>query len=314
MRFLACLITDRVFKERDLRLHDERSRVAFIEGWTSIFANLFLAVLKLLFGFLSGSISLIADGVHTASDLGSSAVILIGFKIAKKKPDKEHPFGHGRAEYLTGLIVGIMLLGAGGAIILNSYERLAQEQVMEPSIIAIIVVIFSIFFKELLYHFSYCCGKAIESEALIADAIHHRSDSLSSVAVLIALICAFFEWGNLDAIFGFLVSAFIVYSGLKIVLKSCNCLLGEAPTDKTSNDIYKSVMAIEGVVNAHDLVVHDYGAKKSVTIHIEVDRELSLKDAHIISHRVEKNIKEENNCHAVVHVDPVIVQDDKGRN
>ena len=313
MRSLACIIIDKITLNRDLRLPDERSRIAFMEGWTSIFSNFFLAALKLIFGFLSGSISLIADGVHTVSDIASSAIILIGFKIAKKQPDQEHPFGHGRAEYLTGLIVGIMLLGAGVAIIINSYERLEAGTVMEPSIIAVGVVVFSILFKEFLYHFSYCCGEAIDSEALIADAIHHRSDSLSSVAVLIALVCAFFQWGNLDAIFGFLVSAFILHSGLKIIIKSCNCLLGEAPTNKTSEEIYRSVLAIDGVMDAHDLIVHDYGAKKSVSIHIEVDKDISLKEAHLISHNVEKNINEENKCHAVVHVDPIIVSERKNK-
>ncbi len=304
MKNLAKLLINRLTADRDLRLPSERSRVGSIEGWTSIFGNILLSIIKFIFGFLTGSISLMADAVHTASDISSSAVVLIGFKISKKAPDKEHPFGHGRAEYITGLFIALMLVAAGVTFIIKSYERLSGGVVMEPSLAAIIVVVFSILFKEFLYHFSFQAGKVIDSEALIADAIHHRSDSFSSVAVLIALTGAYFNLGFLDSIFGFFVAAFIIYSGICIAAKSINRLLGTAPSRETKDSILNCVLDIRGVMSAHDLTVHDYGAKKSITIHIEVDGSLSVSEAHEIAEKVENILCENYKCHTVVHLDP----------
>lgn len=311
MKKFAAFLLMRFIEGKDLNLPSERLRVGTIEGWVSIFGNLFLAIIKFISGFLTGSVSLMADAVHTASDVSSSAVILIGFSVSKKAPDKEHPFGHGRAEYISGMIIALMLVGAGIAFIFTSYERLSGGFVMQPSLPAIIVVVFSILSKEFLYHFSYQAGKTIDSEALVADALHHRTDSLTSAAVLIALIGAYFNLGFLDSVFGFIVSIFIIYSGVDIGKKSINRLLGTAPCEETKDNIFNSVLSIKGVMNAHDLDVHDYGARKSITIHIEVDGELNVHEAHDIAERVERFLRQKNRCHAVVHLDP---HDDCGEN
>ena len=304
MKWLAGLLINRVTLNRDLTLTAERTRIGLIEGWSSIAGNLLLTALKIGIGLSVGSVSLLADAAHTTADIASSAVVVIGFKISGKAPDKEHPFGHGRAEYLVGLTVAAMLLLVGGSFIVGSYRRLISEPVVRPSVAAVIITLASIAGKELMYHFSLGLGKMIDSEALIADAWHHRSDTLTSVIVLIALIGNLFKLDILDALFGLLVSGFVIYAGLDLTRKSINRLLGTGPTPETREQIINSARSVRGVIDAHDLVVHDYGISKSISLHVEVDHRLSLSEAHEIANTVENLMEEYLHCSTVVHVDP----------
>ncbi len=289
---------------RNLQLPAERLRLGIFQGWLSVAANLIIATVKFISGLLIGSISLLADAVHTASDISSSLMVLIGFRASQKEPDAEHPYGHGRIEYLTGLIISLMLIGAGVSFIYTSYDRLITGSVIQPSLPVIVIVLSTILIKEFLYHFATAAGKKIDSEALIADAMHHRSDSLTTLAVLLAVSGSYFNLYYLDSIFGFVVSIYIVYSGLKIARSSINRILGTAPCEETRRIIFESVLETCGVNNAHDLEVHDYGAQKSVTVHIEVDGNLSVNEAHDIAESVENKLWEKNRCFAVVHLDP----------
>lgn len=291
-------------ENRDLKKPTERHRVGLLESWISMGGNLLLTLLKAVFGILTNSITLMADAVHSASDIFSSLVVLIGFTLAKRKPDREHPHGHGRIEYLAGLVIALMLIGAGGAFFYTSYNRLLSGAAVSPSLAAIIAVIIALLIKEFLYYFSAKLGKLIKSDALIADAWHHRTDSLSSVMVLIALTGSYFGMPVLDVYFGFIVSLFIVYAGIMIARNSCSRLLGAAPDKDLHDDVASCAREIDGVIDAHDLEIHDYGSWKVVTLHIGVNGALSLEEAHVIAHLVEDHVSSCFYCDTVVHLDP----------
>ncbi len=298
-------MAEKITKNRDLRKPSERSRVGMIVSWTSVVGNIFLTLLKLVFGLLTNSLALIADAVHSASDIFSSLVVLIGFLVAGKKADSEHPHGHGRTEYLAGLVIGMILIAAGGAFIYSAYNRLAGEVIATPSITAIIAVIAGIILKESMYYFSARLGRLIDSDTLVGDAWHHRSDSLSSILVLVALIGGYFGLYALDAFFGIAIALFIIYTGLKILRNSCSRLLGAAPADEMQKEIVECAREIEGVIDAHRLEVHDYGSWKVITIHVEVNGYLSLEKAHEIAQKVEDHVCSRFHCKTIVHLDPV---------
>jgi len=305
MKRLAGWLAGKITANRDLRKPSERSRVGIIESWVGLGGNLFLTLLKLTFGLLTNSLALIADAVHSASDIFSSLVVLIGFLMAGKKADSEHPHGHGRTEYLAGLVIGIMLIGAGAAFIYSAYSRLAGEVFASPSIAAIIAVIAAIILKEFMYYFSARLGRLIDSDTLEGDAWHHRSDSLSSGLVLIALIGAYFGLYTLDAYFGIAIAFYIIYTGLKILRNSSSRLLGTAPADELQKEIVNCAKEVDGVVDAHRLEVHDYGSWKVITMHVEVNGYLSLDEAHEIAQMVEDHIRKRYHCDTIIHLDPV---------
>ncbi len=304
MRPIVNQIINIIIADRNLLNPAERYRVGLIESWASISGNLLLTIIKMVFGLLSNSIALIADAVHSASDIFSSLVVLIGFMVAKKKPDPEHPHGHGRTEYLAGLGISVILIGAGGAFIYNSSIRLAKGIYASPSIPAIVAVVIAILIKEFLYRFSAQLGKLINSETLLGDAWHHRSDSLSSALVLIALLGRYFGLYSLDAYFGFVIALFIIYAGLKIARNSCSRLLGAAPDQELQEEVICCAREIDGVLDAHDLEIHDYGSWKVITIHIEINGNLSLEKAHDIAEQVEDQVSENFYCNTIVHLDP----------
>ena len=245
-----------------------------------------------------------ADAAHSASDLFSSLIVFIAFHMANKKPDRNHPHGHGRIEYLSGLVVAVMLILTALFFAYKSYDRLLNPVYPEPGIITFSLLVLVILIKEILYHFSLQLGNMINSEAITGDAWHHRSDSLTSLLVLIALIGAYFGLYALDVILGFLMALYIAYTGSFLAARSLHKLLGTAPTDELKENLAACAREIDGVVDAHDIVVHDYGSRKAVTMHITVTNTLTLEKAHIIAHRVEEHVTKEYYCNTLVHLDP----------
>ncbi len=304
MKRLAGSLAGKITANRDLRKPSERSRVGIIESWVGLGGNLFLVLLKLTFGLLTNSLALIADAVHSASDIFSSLVVLIGFVMAGKKADSEHPHGHGRTEYLAGLVIGLMLAGAGVAFIYSAYSRLAGDVFANPSIASIAAIIAAILIKEFMYHLSARLGTSIDSETLAGDAWHHRSDSFSSALVLAALIGGYFGLYALDAYLGIAVALLIIYAGFKIARNSCSRLLGAAPADGLQKELIECAREVDGVIDAHNLEIHDYGSWKVITIHIEVSGRLSLDRAHEIAQEVEDQCSSKFHCDTIVHLDP----------
>jgi cation diffusion facilitator family transporter len=283
-----------------------RSQYGVLEGWISIFINLFLGIIKIVIALIYGSIALLADAIHTLSDMATSVIIIIGFKISKKPGDKEHPFGHGRMEQIATLIVAILLAVSAIELIQYSIKKIMSPQPVAMDWIPIIIIFLTIFFKEWLGQFSKYLGKKIGSLALEADAWHHRSDAISSLLVVFALIASKYGFNYFDGIAGLVIGAYIIYLGWDIAKKSINQLLGESADESLIDEITNIVMEEDKVKNVHDLIVHQYGEQKLLSLHMEVPANLSLSEAHTIADNIENIIEKKLNIYTTIHLDPVM--------
>jgi cation diffusion facilitator family transporter len=284
-----------------------RGNIGIIQGWISICANLLLFVLKLIFGFLSNSIALIADAFHTLSDMVSSAVVVFGFKMASKPADKEHPFGHGRAETIAALTISILIGFTGIEFIKTSITRFLDPAAIELSWAVILVVMTTIILKEVLARLSFNLGDKINSNTLIADAIHHRSDMWSSVLVLSAFGGTWLGYPKADALMGIGVAVMMIQSAYAIARSAIDDLLGKPVDKKTIKNIKEYAMQVAEVSNVHDIVVHSYGAHRFISLHIEIAEGKSPESMHEIADNVEKLLSEELEADVITHVDPVTI-------
>jgi cation diffusion facilitator family transporter len=280
-----------------------RKKIAYLEAWFSIIGNLLLAAIKGMLGVMVNSISLIADAVHTASDVLTSIVVIAGFKLAALPADSEHPHGHGRIEFIATLIISLLLAAIGVKFGLDSYKRLIDNTPVAGSYFVVIVMLLAGLFKELMSRFSIDLGNRISSSTLIADAWHHRTDAIASILVAVAILASKFGYYRVDAILGFCVSGLIIGTGIEIFRDSCSKLIGETDPGQVQ-EINRLALAIPGVIATHDVSVHDYGANKVVIVHIEVDQELPLVKAHDIAEQVQENINQKLYASSTtVHVD-----------
>ncbi|WP_457742204.1 cation diffusion facilitator family transporter [Thermococcus sp.] len=272
--------------------------------WVSIIGNVLLAVVKLIVGFLYSSIALISDGVHSLSDVVTSVVGYFGIKVASKPPDRDHPFGHSRFEPLVAFLIGEALLIVAYEIGRDSIERLLRGEHIAVNSLMLGVTVLSILSKEAMFRYSVYIGKKLNSQILIADAYHHRSDVLSSVAVLIGLGLQKFGFSRGDALAGLIVAIFLVKVSFEIILENVGYLTGKAPSFEICEEIKKRALSVPNVLGIHDLRAHYVGNKLHVELHIEVPPRLSLKEAHDISEEVKRRIEEIPEVDRVfVHVD-----------
>ncbi len=284
-----------------------RARYGYLEAIVSICGNIILFLLKLFLGLFINSIALIADGFHSLSDVSTSGVVILGFRIAKKRPDAEHPFGHGRAEYIATLIIAILLIIVGLGFIQQSIERILSPAVIENQEYLLLIsgiVIVSAILKELMARYSYAIARHIDSDVLKADAWHHRSDSLSSVGVAIGIAAARFGFPILDPIFGLVVSVIIIFVGINLMRTVSNYLIGQAPDQEFLDKIQSIAEKTSGVKGVHDISLHDYGTTKIVTLHAEVNSNLPLNKAHQIADELDKNIIDATDFSTIIHLDP----------
>lgn len=284
---------------------DMRKKYAYLEAWVSIAGNLVLAVIKVIMGLILNSISLLADAVHTASDVLTSIVVLLGFKFSSAPADKKHPYGHGRIEFISSLIIAAMLILVGIEFGKNSYTRLLLNVPVKGSFQVAIIMIIGGIFKEWMAQFSIVLGRRTDASALIADAWHHRTDGIASILVAIAIIASKYGYYKTDAVFGMGVSALIIYTGINIAIGSVSKLIGEVASEETIIAITRYAMSVPGVNSIHKINVHDYGLHKMVSLHIQVDSDLPLIEAHEISEQVESIIESKTYYEAIVHVDPI---------
>jgi len=284
-----------------------RAKYGYLEATVSIIGNTLLFLLKLILGLFINSIALIADGVHSLSDVSTSGVVIFGFRIAKKQPDKDHPHGHGRAEYIATLIISILLIIVGFGFIQQSIERILNPESIlhgEYTIVISIIVIISAIGKELMARYSNIIAKKINSDVLKADAWHHRSDAISSIGVAIGILGARYGFPILDPIFGLVVSVIIIYVGIKLVRTASNFLLGTGLDKELIKKIKEIARSTEEVKGIHEISVHDYGTNKILTLHAEVNSNLSLDQAHKIADKLEKNINEQTKFSTIIHLEP----------
>ena len=282
-----------------------RGRVGKFQGWVSVAGNSILFVIKFIIGLLIGSISLIADAIHTLSDVVSSAVVIWGFKEAEKPADPEHPYGHGRAEYVATLVIAILLVVTGIEFIQEAFHRIKDPKPVSPTWFAIIAVASTIFFKELMARFAEYLSSRIASGALHADAWHHRTDAISSGLVVLAMLAGKFGFHAADGWFGIGVALFIIWTGFEIARDAVDDLIGKPPPQEELKEIRAIATSIDGVLGAHDISVHSYGQDKFVSIHIELDSEISSARAHDISEKVEHTINKKLGAAPTVHIDPI---------
>lgn len=296
------LLLNRLIKNKK---EDSREFYGYVEGLVSILGNLFLFIVKFLTGILTRSISIITEAFHSLSDILTSILVIAGFKMSKKPPDEKHPFGHGRIEQIGTLIIGLLLLFASINFTKISIGRIKNPVEVNPNIFIIIFMFFSGFFKEWMTKFSFFLGKKINSDILIADGWHHRLDSIASFIVGIGLIFIRFGIYKVDGIIGILVVLLLFWISFDLVKRTSSFLIGEAPDEKTIEKIKKIIALNPDVLNSHDIRVHDYGNKKIISLHIEVKKNLSLKQAHDIALKIQDKLKEEiKNSEVSVHIDP----------
>ncbi len=276
-----------------------------------IFLNICLFAGKYLAGVLSASISMMADAFNNLSDAGSSIISLIGFKLASKKPDPGHPFGHGRIEYLAGLGVSALIVIMGYQLCLNSFSKIRHPEETVFSTVSIIILSVSILVKFYMAFYSKKIGKKIDSQTLQATATDSMSDTISTFVVLIGSLITHFTGIKLDGYLGMFVGILILIAGIKSAIEVISPLLGEAPSEEFIKSVEKIVMSYDEIVGIHDLIVHDYGpGRLMITLHAEVPADGNVLDLHDVIDRAEYELGQKLNCHATIHMDPVSVGDE----
>ena len=289
-----------------------RTQYGKLSGIVGIISNLLLCAIKIATGILIGSFSYVADGINNLSDAGSSIVTLIGFRLASEPADADHPFGHQRIEYLTGLIVSFIIIAIGLILFKSSVDSIINPgEAVKFSLISCLILVISIVIKCLQSIFYRRLGKMIKSTAIIATSVDSLNDCISTSAVLIASIISLFTDIQLDGYMGCFVSIFIFISGYKLVKEAMSPLIGEKPSKELVDSIADKILNYPKVLGIHDLVIHSYGPGKIfATIHVEVDSEESIIVTHDIMDNIEKDFKEEMGINLVIHMDPIDTRDE----
>lgn len=287
-----------------------RERYGKFAGVVGIVSNLILCIMKILIGLVSRSIAIIADGINNLADASSSIITLVGFKLASQPEDEDHPYGHARIEYLTGLFISIVIIVIGLQLLRTSIDKIMHPDPLEFSCLTIIILVAAILIKLWQSLFNRSIGRKIRSVTLMATAADSRNDVISTSAVLISVIVGKFTGIQIDGYMGCLVALFIIWSGIQLVRETTSPLLGEAPDQELVDSIAEIVKKEPGVLGIHDLMVHNYGPGKIfASMHIEVDADGDLMESHDMIDNIEKRIKDELHVEFVVHMDPVKTDD-----
>ena len=282
-----------------------RTKIGVFEGWVSVLVNGILFVIKLAIGLMVGAVSVIADAVHTLSDVVSSAVIIWGFKQSEKPADVEHPYGHGRAEYIATLIIAVLLVVAGIEFIQVAIDRIRNPELVTSEWWMVVALGATIILKEVTARYAEFLSSMIASGTLHADAWHHRTDAISSLLVVGALIAGNYGYPAIDGWAGLGVALFLLYTGFEIAKDAVDDLIGKPPSSEEVETIRHIVMDVEGVLGAHDITVHSYGHDKFASVHVEIDAIKSTGEAHDISEEVETLLEASLGMEPTIHLDPV---------
>lgn len=282
-----------------------RAKIGIFQGWVSVLVNGLLFILKLTIGLLVGAVSVIADAIHTLSDVISSGVVIWGFKQSQKPADVDHPYGHGRAEYIATLIIAILLVVAGIEFIQKSIHRIRNPEPISSDSWMIIVLGITILLKEFTARYAEFLSSKIASGTLHADAWHHRTDAISSLLVLVALIAGNYGYSAVDGWAGLGVALFLMFTGYEIAKEAVDDLIGKPPTSEEVDTIRQIVTSVDGVLGAHDITIHSYGHDKFASIHVEIDADSTAAKAHDISELVESRLTDAIGVMPTIHLDPV---------
>ena len=303
----------RCFIKRPDDVKDAAVRTAYgnLASLVGMACNILLCIGKLLAGTLFGSIAIMADALNNLSDASSNVVSLIGFRLAAKAPDAEHPYGHARYEYLAGLVVSVTILAIGLSLLKESALKVLHPTPVVFSWLSIGVLAASIFVKLWLSGFNRAVGKKINSETLMATAADSRNDVLTTGAVLLStILCSLTGYGIMDGIMGVGVAAFILWSGWGLVMDTLSPLLGESPSPELVEHIEQTVMSYPGVLGVHDLMVHDYGpGHQFASLHVEFPAETDPLTAHDVIDNIENDFLKKDRLQVTIHYDPIVTAD-----
>ena len=303
----------RCFIKRPDDVKDAAVRTAYgnLASLVGMACNILLCIGKLLAGTLFGSIAIMADALNNLSDASSNVVSLIGFRLAAKAPDAEHPYGHARYEYLAGLVVSVTILAIGLSLLTESALKVLHPTPVAFSWLSIGVLAASILVKLWLSGFNRAVGKKINSETLMATAADSRNDVLTTGAVLLStILCSLTGYGIIDGIMGVGVAAFILWSGWGLVMDTLSPLLGESPSPELVEHIERTVMSYPGVLGVHDLMVHDYGpGHQFASLHVEFPAETDPLTAHDVIDNIENDFLKKDRLQVTIHYDPIVTAD-----
>lgn len=289
---------------------NNRENFGIFTSCVGILVNLILSGAKIFVGIYSGAISIIADALNNLSDAGSSIIMLIGFKAAARPADSEHPFGHGRAEYLAGFFISAAMIFVGLEFLTTSIKKIFQPEILSVDNFTIIALALSVLTKIFLGFFYKYAGKKINSETIQTAAVDSFSDCIATAVVILSAVLYKNFNLNIDGIAGAFVSILILYGGFDTLKNILNPLLGEKPTDDFIDKIKKIVANFPEILGIHDIIIHSYGAKNFfVSLHIELPADMKFLDAHEISDKIERKLKSDLNIFATIHIDPTVIDD-----
>lgn len=301
-----------LFVKDHKNITDPRVRAAYgkLAGIVGIISNVFLFAIKIIAGIVFRSIAITADAINNILDAGSSVVTMVGFKISGKPADKEHPYGHARAEYITGFIVSVIIILLGLELVKSSLKKIFEPEPINFSYLTVVMLGAAIIIKYWQSSFNKKLGMRIDSAALMATGQDSMNDVIATSAVLAATLFAHFTGIQIDGYMGAGVAVFIIYSGYKLVRETLNPLLGLAPDPDLVKDLERKILSYPQVLGLHDLEVHCYGPnKKYASVHVEVSAKEDFMESHDIIDQIERDVLKEFNINLVIHMDPVVTDD-----
>lgn len=292
------------------RSEGDRGRVGALAGVVCISLNVVLCIAKALVGILSGSVSIVADALNNLSDASSNIVSVLGFKLASKPADPEHPYGHGRFEYLSGLVVAVLVLMIGVELVKSSIDKVLNPSPVEFSLALVVVLAGSMAVKLWMAHLNRVLGERIKSETLLATAQDSKNDVIATGAVLACAIIAYVADVELDAWVGLAVGLYIGWSGVELIRDTVSPLLGQAPDPELVAHIRSKIMSYPGVLGTHDLMVHDYGpGRQFASAHVEMAAETDPMESHDTLDNIEQAFKDDDGLIVTLHYDPIVTND-----
>ncbi len=302
------LIRKFIKNHTDTKNEKVRNSYGFLAGIVGLFTNIILFIIKFSVGLITSSISIMADAFNNLSDAASSLITIFGFKLSSMPADKEHPFGHGRIEYLSALIVAFMVMLVGIQFVKSSFQKIINPEPVTFELIPFILLLISIGLKVWLSRFNKFMGEKINSSALKATSVDALGDVFTSSCVALSFLAAKFTTIPIDGYIGMVVALFIVYSGFTLIKDTINPLLGEAPDPELVESIHQMVLSYNNILGTHDLIVHNYGPGKCMaSIHAEIPSDISVVKIHEIIDKAEREISKDLNIYLVIHIDPICV-------
>lgn len=304
----------KIFIKNYENIKDENVRKKYGElgSFVGIFSNVLLFLIKLAIGIIINSVAIMADSFNNLSDTLASVVTLFGFKLGSKPADKEHPFGHGRMEYVAGLIVSFIILLIGFEFFRASFIKILKPEQLYFNYVSIIILFITVLIKIWQALFNTKIGKLINSHSLVATAADSRNDVIVTLTSIISLFILKFFNINLDGYFGLIVSIFLIYSGYSLAKETLSPLLGESINQELAKNIKDIVLSFDGVLGVHDILVHNYGPNKSIaSLHVEVPNNVCIDVSHQMVDAIENRVKKELGIFLTIHIDPVNLYDER---